>query len=153
MIENRTKITSLQYNAMFKAVFSTNKYMLSRLVQAILDYLEININVMDKDLVIKNNELSLNNVHNKQLICDYFIRINNDIDLNIEVNKTYYPGLEERNIAYCFKIYGDHFRSGDEYDKFKRYLLFQINFNNYSNLDGESIKEFYILDTKILKII
>ena len=45
MIENKTKIASLCYNAMFKAVFSNNKYMLSRLVQSILDYLEININV------------------------------------------------------------------------------------------------------------
>ena len=47
-----------------------------------------------------------------------------------------------------FKIYGDHFRSGDKYNKFKQYLLFQINFNNYKNPDNEVVKEFYIIDTK-----
>ena len=148
MIKEKTKISSLCYNAMFKAVFSNNKYMLSRLVQAILNYLEIDINVMDKELDIKNNELSLNNVHNKSLICDYYIKINDILELNIEVNKRHYPGLEERNIAYCFKIYGDHFRSGDKYNKFKQYLLFQINFNNYKNPNNEIVKEFYIIDTK-----
>ena len=148
MLKEKTKISSLCYNAMFKAVFYNNKYMLSRLVQAILDYLELDINVINKELDIKNNELSLNNIHNKALICDYYIKINDVLELNIEVNKRYYPGLEERNIAYCFKIYGDHFRSGDKYNKFKQYLLFQINFNNYKNPDREVVNEFYIIDTK-----
>ena len=58
-MEQKTKIANLCYNAMFKAVFYNNKYMLSRLVQAILDYLEIDIDVMNKELDIKNNELSL----------------------------------------------------------------------------------------------
>ena len=147
-MEQKTKIANLCYNAMFKAVFYNNKYMLSRLVQAILDYLEIDIDVMNKELDIKNNELSLNNIHNKSLICDYYIKINDALELNIEINKRHYPGLEERNIAYCFKIYGDHFRSGDKYNKFKQYLLFQINFNNYKNPDNEVVKEFYIIDTK-----
>lgn len=35
-METKTKIASLCYNAMFQAVFSNNKYMLSRLVQSIL---------------------------------------------------------------------------------------------------------------------
>ena len=87
MLKEKTKISSLCYNAMFKAVFTNNKYMLSRLVQAILDYLEIDINVINKELDIKNNELSLNNIHNKALICDYYIKINDVLELNIEVNK------------------------------------------------------------------
>ena len=144
----KTEIVRLCRNAMFKAVFSNNKYMLSRLVQAILDYLQFDINVMDKELVINNNELSLNNVHNRQLVCDYFIKVNDTMELNIEVNRSYYPGVEERNMGYCFKIYGVHFRSGDKYEKFKKYFLVQVNFNNYSNYDDETIKEFYLLDIK-----
>ena len=143
-----TKVVRLCRNAMFKAVFGSNKYMLSKLVQSILDYLEFDINVMDKELVLKNNELSLSKVHNKQLVCDYFIKINDTTELNIEVNKSYYAGLEERNMGYCFKIYGDHFRSGDEYEKFEKFFLVQVNFNNYSNPDDETIKEFYLLDIK-----
>lgn len=61
-IDEKTKIVSLSYNAMFKAVFGNNKYMLSKLVQAILDYFKMDINVMDKELTIVNNELSIKNV-------------------------------------------------------------------------------------------
>ncbi len=35
------KIPCLSYNAMFKAVFSNNKYILSKLTEAILDYYNI----------------------------------------------------------------------------------------------------------------
>ena len=151
--DKKRDIVSLSYNAMFKAVFGNNKYMLSKLVQAILDYLELDINVMNKELIIKNNELSLNNAHNKQLVCDYLIKIDSEMELNIEVNKSYYPGLEERNMGYCFKIYGDHFRAGDEYEKFKKFFLVQVNFNNFSNPDNELVKEFYILDIKNLVLV
>ena len=68
------------------------------------------------------------------------------MDLNIEINRAHYPGLEERNLCYCFKIYCDHFKAGDEYDKFKKYLLVQVNFNNFSNPDNELVKNFYLLD-------
>ena len=81
---NKTKIISLSYNAMFKAVFGNNKYMLSLLVQSILDYCKLNINVMDKELIVKNNELSISNANDKQLVCDYLIKVNEDMDLNID---------------------------------------------------------------------
>lgn len=70
------------------------------------------------------------------------------MDLNIEVNRSHYPGLEERNLCYSFKIYCEHFKSGDDYDVFKKYFLVQVNFNNFSNPDKEEIKDFYLLDIK-----
>ena len=57
----KSKIPSLSYNSMFKAVFSNNKIVLSKLVQAILEYYQIDIDVKDKELIIRNNELLLDN--------------------------------------------------------------------------------------------
>ena len=88
---------------------------------------------MDKELTIVNKELSINNVHDMQLVCDQRIKIAEDLELSIEVNKLYYAGIVERNMGYCFKIYGDYFNSGDKYAKFKKYCLYQINFNDYSH--------------------
>lgn len=67
-------------------------------------------------------------------------------------------------MGYCFKIYGDHFNSGDKYAKFKKYCLFQVNFNNYNHdiLDTDAVKnnkekndvepdlirEYYLIDVK-----
>lgn len=111
---SKTKIPELVYNAMFKAVFSSNKKVLSKMIKSILDYCQMNIDIQDKDLIIKNNELPLNNYLNKQLICDYIIKLNEHTELNIEINKSFYPGLTERNMTYSFKIYYEHFKFGDK---------------------------------------
>ena len=148
VVKEKTKIVSLSYNAMFKAIFRNNKKILSQLVQSIFDYLKLSINVIDKNLEIVNNELWINNAKDKQLVCDYRIKINDDIELNIEINRTYYSGLEERNLCYCFKIYCDHFKAGDDYSEFKKYLLVQVNFNNFANIDNEPVKEFFLLDPR-----
>lgn len=142
----KTKIPSLSYNAMFKAIISNNKYILSKLIEAILDYYKIDIDIKDKELIIKNNELPIDNYQDRQLICDYIIKLDDNTEINIEVNRSKYIGVTERNLTYSFKIYYEHFKAGDDYDKFSKYTLLQINFNNYPNSNGKSINRFYMID-------
>ncbi len=143
---NKTKIPRLSYNAMFKAVFSNNKVILSKLVQSILEYTKIDIDIQNKELIIKNNELPLKNYKSKQLICDYIIKLDEDLDLNIEINNSYYPGMTERNMTYSFKIYYEHFKSGDKSIKYNKYNLLQVNFNNFKNPNDKTINKYYMLD-------
>ena len=142
----KTKILSLSYNAMFKAVFSNNKVILSKLIEAILEHSYINIDIKDKDFIIKNNELPIDNYNDKQLICDYIIKLDNVNDLNIELNRKQYPGVVERNMTYSFKIYYEHFNRGNEYSEFKKYNLIQVNFNKFKNPNSKSINKYYLLD-------
>ena len=142
----KTKILSLSYNAMFKAVFSNNKVILSKLIEAILEHSYINIDTKDKEFIIKNNELPIDNYNDKQLICDYIIKLDNVNDLNIELNRKQYPGVVERNMTYSFKIYYEHFNKGNEYSEFKKYNLIQVNFNKFKNPNNKSINKYYLLD-------
>ena len=142
----KTKILSLSYNAMFKAVFSNNKVILSKLIEAILEHSYINIDTKDKEFIIKNNELPIDNYNDKQLICDYIIKLDNVNDLNIELNRKQYPGVVERNMTYSFKIYYEHFNRGNEYSEFKKYNLIQVNFNKFKNPNNKSINKYYLLD-------
>ena len=142
----KTKILSLSYNAMFKAVFSNNKVILSKLIEAILEHSYINIDIKDKEFIIKNNELPIDNYNDKQLICDYIIKLDNVNDLNIELNRKQYPGVVERNMTYSFKIYYEHFNRGNEYSEFKKYNLIQVNFNKFKNPNNKSINKYYLLD-------
>ena len=139
---SKTKIPRLSYNAMFKAVFSNNKVILFKLVQSILEYTKIDIDIQGKELIIKNNELPLKNYKSKQLICDYIIKLDEDLDLNIEINNSYYPGMIERNMTYSFKIYYEHFKSGDKAIKYNKYNLLQVNFNNFKNPNDKPINKF-----------
>ncbi len=95
---NKTKIPSLSYNAMFKAVFSNNKYILSKLIESILDYYKIDIDIEGKEIIIKNSELAIDNYLDKSLICDFLIKLDDDKEINIEINRSKYIGLIERNI-------------------------------------------------------
>ena len=131
---------------MFKAVFSNNKVILSKLIEAILEHSYINIDTKDKEFIIKNNELPIDNYHDKQLICDYIIKLDNVNDLNIELNRKQYPGVVERNMTYSFKIYYEHFNRGNEYSEFKKYNLIQVNFNKFKNPNSKSINKYYLLD-------
>ena len=142
----KTKILSLSYNAMFKAVFSNNKVILSKLIEAILEHSYINIDIKDKEFIIKNNESPIDNYNDKQLICDYIIKLDNVNDLNIELNRKQYPGVVERNMTYSFKIYYEHFNRGNEYSEFKKYNLIQVNFNKFKNPNNKSINKYYLLD-------
>ena len=142
----KTKILSLSYNAMFKSVFSNNKVILSKLIEAILEHSYINIDIKDKEFIIKNNESPIDNYNDKQLICDYIIKLDNVNDLNIELNRKQYPGVVERNMTYSFKIYYEHFNRGNEYSEFKKYNLIQVNFNKFKNPNNKSINKYYLLD-------
>ena len=142
----KSKIPSLSYNSMFKTVFSNNKIVLSKLVQAILEYYQIDIDVKDKELIIRNNELLLDNYRDKQLICDYIIKLDDSSDLNIEINKSKYIGLTERNMTYSFKIFYEHFKVGDNYQEFHKYTLLQVNFNHFSNDNDKTINRYYIIN-------
>ena len=79
----KTKIPSLSYNAMFKAVFGSNKNLLGKLIEAILDSYRLDIDIKGKELIIKNNELSIDNYYDRELICDYVIKLDEYHSLNI----------------------------------------------------------------------
>ena len=142
----KTKIINLSYNAMFKAVFSNNKAILAKLIEAILEYCKMNIDIKGKEIIIKNNELPISNYKDKQLICDYIIKLNETTDLNIEINRYYYPGLIERNMTYSFKIYYQHFNAGDDYKEFEIYNLIQVNFNKFDKYNTKPINIHYLID-------
>ena len=143
---SKTKIPRLSYNAMFKAVFSNNKNILLKMIESILEYAKIDIDIKNKDLIIKSNELPLKNYKSKQLICDYIIKLDENFDLNIEINNSLYPGMIERNMTYSFKIYYEHFKSGDKSIKYNKYNLLQVNFNKFKNPNNKTINKYYMID-------
>ena len=58
-MKSKTKIVKLCYNAMFKAVFSNNKLILTKLIEAILEYTKLNINIKDNKIIAILGKTSL----------------------------------------------------------------------------------------------
>ena len=146
MIKTDKKIPYLMYNAMFKSVFRKNPNILKKLIELVLEENNINLHLENKTLVLKNNELLLDHYKDKQYICDFIINIDKNTDLSIEINRSLYPGLKERNMAYSFNIYYNHFKQGNRYHEFEKYGLIQINFNQFSNPNDKIMNAFYLMD-------
>ena len=90
----------LTSNIMFKELFGKNKNALSLLLswQLNLDY-----NYVYENLIYLNSNLLLDNISNYKFTTDILVRIK-DIIINIEMNRRYWKGLENRNLAYLDKI-------------------------------------------------
>lgn len=53
-------------------------------------------------------------------------------------------------MTYSFKIYYEHFKTGDTRVKYNKYNLLQVNFNNFKNPNDKTINKYYMLDGDIL---
>ena len=126
---NITKFIPLTSDTMFKEVFGKNKKNISLLLswQLNLDY-----NYVYDNLKMLNSNLPLNKINNYKFTTDILVRIGNLI-INIEMNRQYWKGLKNRNLAYLNKIYSSQFKKGH---KKKDFLLakkvIQINYNCFN---------------------
>ena len=123
------KFIPLTSDTMFKELFGKNKKALSLLLswQLNLDY-----NYIYNNLKYLNCNLLINKVNNYKFTTDILIRIK-DVIINIEMNRKYWKGLENRNLAYINKIYASQFKKGNKKKDF-RYAkkVIQINYNCFN---------------------
>ena len=139
-MSNMTQFIPLTSDTMFKEVFGRNKRYVSLLLswQLNLDY-----NYIYNNLTYLNSNLPINRIKNYKFTTDILVIIG-DIIINIEMNRKYWKGLENRNLAYLDKIYSSQFKKGH---KKKDFLyakkVIQINYNCYNapedKRNGESV--------------
>ena len=135
-----TQFIPLTSDTMFKEVFGRNK----RYVSLLLSWqLELDYNYIYNNLTYLNSNLPINRIKNYKFTTDILVIIG-DIIINIEMNRKYWKGLENRNLAYLDKIYSSQFKKGH---KKKDFLyakkVIQINYNCYNapedKRNGESV--------------
>ncbi len=139
-----TKVTQfipLTSNTMFKELFGKNKRYVSLLLswQLELDYKYVykNIQYIDKYLGIDKS------IKDYKFETDVIVVLD-DTFYNIEMNNGYWPGLENRNLAYLNRIFTSQFNKGDDKEVFnKAKKVIQINYNSYNEPkdknNGESV--------------
>ena len=132
------------FDPIFKALLTSNetKDYASSLISGITN---IPKNIIKDNMVILNNELSVENYKDKKMKTDILIEIVNNI-VNIEINKYYYKGLFEKNSAYQNKILSEQFYSGKDYSDSKK--IIQINFDEFECFDDRVIIKFLMMDPK-----
>ena len=128
MIEEKVKIIPMTYDKMFKSVL-TSKEARGYLAGIISDITGLPKNKIEKDMIIKNSEHSINSISEKKKISDLVVEIKDSV-INLEMNKYYYDGLIDRNHEYIAKIRESLVKEGETYSELKK--IIQINFDNYN---------------------
>ena len=110
-------------NNMFKMLFCkrTNDHLLKELISFCLEY-GINKNI--NNFVMLSPEHTKNIYNEKGKTLDVLIESDEEI-INVEMNASYYKGLNERNAAYIFSKYAEDTKVAENYKKMKVFV--QIN--------------------------
>lgn len=128
-IREKKRVIPATFDPVFKSVL-TNKKNRNYLVDLISSITEMPKKIIDKNMVIINNELSIEHYNSKKMTTDILVEIEKNI-INLEMNRYYYDGLFNKNDAYYHKLMADQYKCGDK--KYKAKRIIQINFNNFSN--------------------
>ena len=118
-------------NTMFQEAFGRdeNKIMLTYLIS---QYFNIDFNFALENIKHQNTNQSMDNIKDYKYDVD-ILNLNDEIIINIEMNKNFWIGLENRNLAYITKIFPTQYISGEGRKQFKECKKhIQLNFNNYN---------------------
>ena len=117
---------------MFKELLGKeeNKEVLAFLLST---YFSLDYNYVLNNIKYFNTNLKLDSVKDYKYDVDIIISLNGKTVINIEMNKSFWKGVEKRNLAYITKIYGNQYEKGKGNEQFKESKKhIQINFNNYN---------------------
>ena len=147
---NKKLYIPLTSDVMFKEVFGKNLKNVALLLSWQLDmdykYVYNNLEYIDNYLGIDKN------MEDYKFETDVIVVLD-DVFYNLEMNNGYWPGLENRNLAYLNRLFTSQFNKGDDKEKFyKANKVVQINYNCFNEPEdienGES-KMYDLINSKI----
>lgn len=150
MIKKDIKTIPLISNTMFKEVFGSeeNKEAIAYLIS---EYFSLEYDAVLNNIKFKNTKLNINNEKDYKYDVDIIVSIDNETIVNLEANKSMWPGEENRNMSYLFNIFSSQFKRGTTKEDFRNAKkCIQINFNkvNYPKDREKSISKLIDVETK-----
>ena len=131
---------SIVSNTMFKAMFFNEKRLKysSKLFSYLLD---VDYDILIKNMRLSKNELDKDREINRELRCDFVAEIDNTY-LNLEMNNNASEDTMRRNRDYTFKLY-----SSSDILNNKRYNYKQVISINLNNFKFEGLDESFYIET------
>lgn len=132
MKKTNQKLIPLTSNTMFKELFGReeNKNVLAYLLCI---YFDLDYKFVYDNIKHLNTQLGIEHIKNYKYNVDVIVSLNNKVVIGLEMNKSFWKGLENRNLSYISNTFSSQFRSGSLKEDFynsKKHI--QINFNNYN---------------------
>ena len=137
----------LTFDPIFKGVFGNNIDLLKRFLNEVL---ELDLDVREINVRLLNTELPKQNIREYQKRIDIYLCINNNIYIDIEINRSNFKRVKLRNYLYGSKTYSMLLESGDNISELEDKYFWQLNLNTEDkSVDyGEDIIVRYSLTKK-----
>lgn len=126
LLDNKIEMIPLTFDIMFKSVFSKNLDLLKRFLNEVLN-LKLNINEINVRFL--NTELPKQNKKEYQKQVDLYVCINDNIFIEIEINRSNFDKVKLRNYLYGSKIYSMFLDTREEAKLLKDKFFIQLNLN------------------------
>ena len=117
-LDKKILLINLTYDITFKSVFQRNKELLKDYLNTMLD-----VNIRSSKITFLNSELYKENKNEYHKIIDLYLSIDNQIFIDIELNKMPFKMVIERNNLYLNKLASMLLETGENIKKLKNYSL------------------------------
>ena len=119
-------LIAITMDKMFKAIFTDNERLLKKFI---LSQLSLDIEEKDVKLQILNSELPVSNIKEYKKTVDVIVSLNDNIYVNLEVNRQSFYKIKNRNYLYKNSMINQTLKSGDKLKKIDNIYYYQINLN------------------------
>ena len=146
-LDKELEMIPLTFDPIFKGVFGNNIDLLKRFLNEVL---ELDLDVREMNVRLLNTELPKQNIREYQKRIDIYLCINNNIYIDIEINRSNFNRVKLRNYLYGSKTYSMLLESGDNISELEDKYFWQLNLNTEDkSVDyGEDIIVRYSLTKK-----
>ena len=124
-LDSKFTLIPLSYDKLFKSVFKLNLDLLRKFLN---EMIPIEITEEDK-IILLDTELPISNKKERKKMIDIFVTINENIFIDIEMNRSKFRDIYERNRQYLEKISNLLFEKGENIKNLKDKNLYQLNIN------------------------
>ena len=125
-VDKEVKMIPLTFDVVLKGMFERNQDLLKRFVISVL---KLEIDSSDTDLEITKNELLKENIKEYQKRVDILVILNDNIHIDIEINRSNFEKSKFRNSLYWDKLYTTLLETGEKASELKNFYLYQLNLN------------------------
>ena len=113
----------------------------------ISDITGIDYKLLKDNIILETNELPISRQNEKAKKCDFIIRIDKNMIINLELNKESYSELLIKNLSYIFNIFSTLTKKGQKYNEDLN--IIQININCFK--DNLYEKNLPLIDFKFVQ--
>ena len=148
-LDKKIEMIPLIMNSAFKSVMTKNTSVFKKFL---IETLHLDIDPRDANLIFLDKELIKENYKEKGKSVDLNVKLDNNLFINIEVNRYNYEHIKLRNKLYLEKLHTMQYEVGNNYNDLNSEYIYQLNLNykdNYKGIGENIIVSYDITSNKI----